>query len=403
LKILLSAYACEPNKGSEPEVGWQWALTLSKRGHQVYVVTRKNNKKNIDRYLKVNKSSNLHFIYFDYPNWILKIIKGKSNANAYLYILLWQIGIYFTVKPYLNKIKFDFIHHVTFVSLRFPSFLCLYNIPFIYGPLAGGEIIPHNLRKKFSFKVKINEFLRDLSNLYIRLSPLVNLTLLRAQKIYVTSQETKRLLHKKYHHKTRIILGIGINNSKILRLNYSKKSKIFKICFVGNLQYLKGILILINIISKLIEKNMNIHLSIAGDGPQKFELIKIVEKLNIRNYITFLGKIKKNEIDDLYKNSDLLLFPSLRDSGGMVVLEAMFHGLPAAVLNLGGPGRIVNNKCGIKINLGQKNEDEVALELTRKIIKFIMNPNIQKIKKKESLRRVEKFSWYKKMIDVYGK
>ena len=403
MKILLSAYACEPNKGSEPEVVWQWALTLSKRGHQVYVVTRKNNKKNIDRYLKANKSSNLHFIYFDYPNWILKIIKGKSNPNAYLYILLWQIGIYFTVKPYLNKIKFDFIHHVTFVSLRFPSFLCLYNIPFIYGPLAGGEIIPHNLRKKFSFKVKINEFLRDLSNLYIRLSPLVNLTLLRAQKIYVTSQEAKRLLHKKYHHKTRIILGIGINNSKILRLNYSKKSKIFKICFVGNLQYLKGILILINIISKLIEKNMNIHLSIAGDGPQKFELIKIVEKLNIKNYITFLGKIKKNEIDDLYKNSDLLLFPSLRDSGGMVVLEAMFHSLPAAVLNLGGPGRIVNNKCGIKVNLGQKNEDEVALELTRKIIKFIKNPNIQKIKKKESLRRVEKFSWYKKMIDVYGK
>ena len=148
---------------------------------------------------------------------------------------------------------------------------------------------------------------------------------------------------------------------------------------------------------------MNIHLSIAGEGPQKFELIKIVEKLNIKNYITFLGKIKKNEIDDLYKNSDLLLFPSLRDSGGMVVLEAMFHSLPAAVLNLGGPGRIVNNKCGIKVNLGQKNEDEVALELTRKIIKFIMNPNIQKIKKKESLRRVEKFSWYKKMIDVYGK
>ena len=92
----------------------------------------------------------------------------------------------------------------------------------------------------------------------------------------------------------------------------------------------------------------------------------------------------------------------MRDSGAMVVLEAMFHSLPAAVLNLGGPSRIVNNKCGIKINLGRKNENEVVLELTKKIIKFIKNPNTQKIKKKESLKRVEKFSWYKKMIDVYG-
>ena len=55
-----------------------------------------------------------------------------------------------------------------------------------------------------------------------------------------------------------------------------------------------------------------------------------------------------------------------------------------------------------EINLSQKNEDEVVLELTRKIIKFIKNPNTQKIKRKESLRRVKKFSWYKKMIDVYG-
>ena len=401
MKILLSAYACEPNKGSEPEVGWQWALTLSKKGNHVYVVTRKNNKKNIDSYLKNNKTSNLHFIYFDYPNWILKIVKGKANSKAYLYILLWQIGIYFTVKPYLKKIKFDFIHHVTFVSLRFPSFLCLYNVPFIYGPLAGGEIVPYVFRKSFSLKEKIKEFLRDLSNLYIKISPLINLTLLRSHKIFVTSQETMKLLPKKYHHKTNIILAIGINNSKISKVNYSK-NKIFKICFVGNLLYTKGVLILINTILKLAKKNLNIHLNIAGDGPQKLELIKMVKKLNIGNYVTFLGKIKKDHLYDLYRNSDLLLFPSLRDSGAMVVLEAMFHSLPAAVLNLGGPSRIVNNKCGIKINLGRKNENEVVLELTKKIIKFIKNPNTQKIKKKESLKRVEKFSWYKKMIDVYG-
>ena len=54
-KILLSAYACEPNKGSEPQVGWKWATTLSKLGHEVYVITRRNNKTNIENYLAKNK------------------------------------------------------------------------------------------------------------------------------------------------------------------------------------------------------------------------------------------------------------------------------------------------------------------------------------------------------------
>ena len=189
MNILLSAYACEPNKGSEPEVGWKWALSLSKRGHSVYVITRKNNKKNIDKYLKTYSLTNLNFIYFDYPNWVLNIIKGKLNPNAYLYILLWQIGIYFTARPYIKKIKFDYIHHVTFVSLRFPSFLSLYNIPFIFGPVSGGDSIPFKLRNKFTFIENIKELLRDFNNMYIKFSPLINLTLSKSYKIYVCSQQ----------------------------------------------------------------------------------------------------------------------------------------------------------------------------------------------------------------------
>ena len=65
LKILLSAYACEPNKGSEPEIGWKWATTLSNLGHEVYVITRRNNKELIELYLSKNEYKKLSFIYFD--------------------------------------------------------------------------------------------------------------------------------------------------------------------------------------------------------------------------------------------------------------------------------------------------------------------------------------------------
>ena len=79
LKVLLSAYACETNKGSEPEIGWKWATTLSNLGHEVYVITRSNNKEHIELYLSKNEYKKLFFIYFDYPNWFLKIFKGKNG------------------------------------------------------------------------------------------------------------------------------------------------------------------------------------------------------------------------------------------------------------------------------------------------------------------------------------
>ena len=64
MNILLSAYACEPNKGSEPAAGWKWAYELSKRGHNVFVITRSNNKQIIDKYLQgLDKKPSIKFIY----------------------------------------------------------------------------------------------------------------------------------------------------------------------------------------------------------------------------------------------------------------------------------------------------------------------------------------------------
>ena len=164
MNILLSAYACEPFKGSEPAVGWNWAQELSKQGHNVYVVTRKNNEGNINKYYK-NKPKKIKFIYYDLPNLFIKLFsrKGKSNPLSFLYFF-WQIGIYFVIKPYIKKIKFDYIHHVTFVSLRYPSFLCYLNVPFLLGPVAGGDKVPIKLTKKFRLKNKLFEYLRDLIN-----------------------------------------------------------------------------------------------------------------------------------------------------------------------------------------------------------------------------------------------
>ena len=289
MKILLSAYACEPNKGSEPEVGWRWAITLSKLGHEVYVVTRSNNRENIENYLSKNKIVNLNFIYFDYPKWFLRIIKGKLNPYAYLYYFFWQIGIFFATRSLIKKIKFDFIHHVTFVSLRFPNLLCLHKIPFIFGPISGGDKISYQLRKNFSFIFKFKEFLRDLSNNYIKISPLMNITFSKSHKIFVNSKETKKLIPSRYHHKTEELLAIGTDNLPKINNNIIENKKLFNICYAGNLIPLKGLLIALKTFSEIKKSNNNTIFTIIGSGPMEFELKQIAKKYKIDDSIRWLG------------------------------------------------------------------------------------------------------------------
>ena len=88
MKILLSAYACEPNKGSEPEIAWSWIKFLSKKNeNKIFVITREKNKKKIDKY----KFNNVTFLYYDLPNFLMNLIKRKKNSKTYLYFWLCNL------------------------------------------------------------------------------------------------------------------------------------------------------------------------------------------------------------------------------------------------------------------------------------------------------------------------
>ena len=183
MKILLSAYACEPNTGSEHEIGWSWIKSLSKK-NKIYVLTRTSNKKKILKETKNNKIKNVIFLYYDLPCFLIKIIKrGKDKPNSYLYFFLWQIFIYFRYKDFIISNKFDFIHHVTFGSFRIPSLLSLCKVPFIYGPIGGGESVPIQILKKFSIKSLFIELIRVLSNSYIKFSLLANVSFFKSKKL----------------------------------------------------------------------------------------------------------------------------------------------------------------------------------------------------------------------------
>ena len=95
-RILLSAYACEPGRGSEAEVGWMWATELAAAGHEVWVITRTANRIAIEASLAEQHRPRLHFAYYDLPRWARGWKRGERGVH--LYYALWQWGAYRTAR-----------------------------------------------------------------------------------------------------------------------------------------------------------------------------------------------------------------------------------------------------------------------------------------------------------------
>lgn len=399
MKLLLSAYACEPHKGSEPGVGWQWATELAQQGHEVHVLTRAKNRSVINKELAVAQPKNLHFHYYDLPRWLSGWKKGRRGIH--LYYFLWQLGIYPVARSLARQIPFDVIHHVTFVSVRQPSFLGLLGVPFIFGPVAGGEHAPNPLRKSFPWRGQWIDRLRDLANLWCRYSPLMALTYASARKIYVTSTQSQQLIPSRFHPKTEVKLAIGSPPVSSNQLSAEYRGGPLSLLYAGQLLYWKGIHLALFTFSRLLQQSPDSRLTILGTGPEKQWLKRLAQQLSIDHAINWLSWLPRDEVDAVYQRHHLLLFPSLHDSGGMVVLEAMSHHLPVVCLDLGGPGVTVNNRCGYRINTSGRSETEVVDALVEALSAILDAPEVHQRLAREAGIRASQMSWTALVNSIY--
>lgn len=367
MNILLSAYACEPNKGSESEISWSWVKYLSKTNHKVFVITRKSNEPKI----KKNKLNSVTFLYYDLPKILIYLIKGgKNKTNSYLYFFLWQVGIFFKFFSFIKKNNFDYIHHITLGSYRIPSLLCYFDAKFIYGPLAGGETTPKELVQNFSLKGQIIEKLRFISNKLIKFSPFVNYTFGKSYKIFLTSKDCLKYIPEKQKKKCSIMPALS--NNKI-KYNFKKKIKNKKIYFAGRLVEWKGIILLLKIFKKISLNNNEIKLNIYGDGPCKKEIINFIEENKFQRRIKIYGKLDQKKFITEIKKNDLLIFPTFRDSGGFVILEALNNNINVLTTNAGGPNTIIVKNSISRVNIRDKNYQFIINNFVNEINKYYKN------------------------------
>jgi len=399
-RILLSAYACEPDRGSEPQVGWSWATELARLGHQVTVITRAANRRTIEAHSD-RLPQNLGFVYYDLPTWMQRVRRGPGGKQ--LYYVLWQWFAARAVRQRFPSLGFDVVQHATYVSARYPSFMGSLGIPFYFGPVSGGEAVPTMLRTGCSPWERCREAIRDISNALVRFDPLMRRTFRQASRILVT-HDTLPLLPQSVRHKAEPTLTIGLPARAPESTN---EREVFHcparlhLLYVGRLLEWKGVDIALHALSMMRPAYPNVDFTIVGDGHAAARLQRLCRTLELEDVVRWAGWAPQIKLADYYRHAHLLLFPSLRDSGGMVVLEALFQDLPVVCTNLGGPGLIVNRTCGRAIATAGRTREQLARGIADALLEMVSIPGLLETVSRGARTRAREFSIERLVRSVY--
>lgn len=389
VRILLSAYACEPGTGSEPAVGWNLALELAE-AHDVVVLTRANNRATVQRYLEANPSDrHPHFVYVDLPPWLRFWKRGGRGVQLYYY--LWQLWAIPAARREHRRSPFDILHHVTFVRYWAPSCLAFVGAPFVWGPVGGGEDVPAGLYERMPPDARRFERLRNLARWLGEHDPLVRLTARRSAVALATTDQTADRLRRIGARRIHVVSQVGLSNDDVAQLRGSAKATGgFHLVSLGNLIYWKGHELALRAFARAAVEGATYTL--VGDGPERRRLEDLARELGVADAVSITGRLPRAQALDLLLRSDALLHPSLHDSGGFACLEAMGAGKPVLYLNVGGPAVIVGGVAGIAIDA--REPGQVIDDLAATICRLVTQPGLAAALGDAGRRRVrEEFMW----------
>jgi glycosyltransferase involved in cell wall biosynthesis len=292
----------------------------------------------------------LRFEFF-MPRWLDRLqTKGRAlglwQPTDHLTHLLWQILAYRYVRPRLAGWQIDLIHHITYSGIRHPTLMGRLPVPLVLGPVGGGERAPMALRRGFGWRGWLIDLVRDLHTWLIRFDPITRRACADALVIYVKTDQSRRALPERHQGKIAVHLEIGTRAVDRERPRERRAGEPLRLMFAGRFLYWKGMHLGLRGFARLLERGIEARLTMLGAGPDEQAWRRLADELGVGHAVEWLAWVEHSKVAELYRRHDALLFPSLHDSSGNVVLEALVHGLPVVCLDLGGPAELANQSCG---------------------------------------------------------
>lgn len=395
--ILVSAYQCGPGMGSVSQIGWEWYSRLAKRG-KVTLVTHIRNRAALETAGPVGQGE---VIYID-TEWfagpLYRFAKRLFPRSEHPVFLISSLDFYVydaMARRCLQRMMahgrhWDVIHQPTPVSPLAATSLHRLGVPLIVGPWNGGLKsplgFPEIMKAESGWLYSVRRFGRLLD-------VLLGCTK-KAKVILTATSPTRDTLPQSAKPRARFMLENGVDVSTFAATPWPTspgEQQPLKILFVGRLLPFKGVSMLIESLYRLqIFHAAELH--IVGEGPEEVELKAQVKDLGMTTQVHFHGGMSHTEIAQLMPEMHVFCLPSVRESGGAVILEAMSSGRPVIALDYGGPSELVTRSVGQLIPA--ENWHQVVEALERTFLDVIHHPAEWALRGQAGRLKVEShYSW----------
>jgi len=348
-KILVSAYACLPDAGSEPGMGWNWVSRLAQY-HDIWLLTEDNRYAPvINAYIDAHPELQGHL-------YVVGIPRERYGENIWSHLYYWSYRkwqkLAFQKALELHKtIHFDLVHQLNMIGYREPGFLWQLPIPFVWGPVGGHAQMPWAYLPSLGYKGAIHYCVRNMINaLQMRWMPRVKKAA-KAAKVILAATEEDRIAILKHHGIKAVLLneqGTDPNISKVLVPIKNRTDNTLHIVWCGLFLARKGLALGLHAI-KQASQSVNLELHIMGSGACEQEWKQLAEKLEVDAFCHWYGNVEHKKVLQVMAQSDVLLFSSLQEGTPAVVTESIQMGLPVICHDMCGFGACVDATSGIKI------------------------------------------------------
>lgn len=394
-KVLVSAYACGPGRGSEPGIGWNSAREIALR-HETWLITTRENEVAIHAELAARPLPSLHVVFVDWPAAFDWLKRNRLGYEAQHYA--WQVAAYLTARRLHKQVEFDLVHHVTFCRYWMPSFLSLLPVPFLWGPVGGGESMPRAYWRSLGARGVMFEVLRDWARWIGERDPFLALTARRSVVALATTEASRVRMERLGARTLSVLSQVSLSEQELETLSRCSAPNGLPVRFVsiGRLLPWKGFHLGLRAFAAL--KTPGTEYWLVGSGPAHASLVNLARELGISDRVRFCGEQTRAETLALLQQAHVLVHPSLHESGGMVCLEAMAAGKPVICLDLGGPALQVTSETGFKVSAHHPDQSiaEIAEAMRR-----LQAPELrEQMGTAGRARAVQRYNWRQRGEDI---
>lgn len=397
IKIFVSAYACEPGKGSEIGVGWHWALEMS-RYFELWVMTRANNQEPIEKYFDEHPEDDfgIHWVFYDCPDYIKKFKRQMRGVR--IYYTLWQYGSNKLVKKVMGENNIEIFHLLTYGNAIWHISNFGQQKFFIWGPTGGVDTIPREFSKHYAFQHRMMEAVRRIVVNSLSINPMFYRKCRNANLIFCKAESTMNTIPKKYRKKAMLFTDVAMETAPSdFKSVVREQGESLTYITVGRLDGWRGFDLLVEAFADAVKEVPELHLKIIGQGSEMKHLQKQITTLNLESKVELTGQISMEQYQQEMRNCDVVLNACLKEGGVTNAFDCMTWGKPLICVDTGGYTRNFDDECAMI--LPRTERQKMIRNLTEAILR-VRDKELRKRMSEAMIRQGENITWRFKGIQI---